>query len=210
MKRIALTVAGAVVLAMATWATVYKSEHQPQPQSQVQVEQALYIKLAAVYEGEFNGSPAAIVEKDILEKAAASFVDVPILMAHDYGNLSACIGRTTGARVAYDQGRQQYYLEVDAKIVDPAAAFKIKNGLYYSVSIGFRCEELTCSLDGMDTKECRHHPGEFYKIDGVYKMARAKFKKMVGLEISFVNVPGSRNARVLNFSNDPSSLSTSK
>lgn len=213
MKRFAVTVGGAILLALLTWGVLYYDRtawFAPPPPAQVQKAPELYVRIAAVYAGEFNGSPAGMVEKALLEQAAASFGNVPILLAHEHSDLRACVGRTFAARVSYDAGQAQFYLEVDAKIVDPEAIRRIKTDQYHSVSIGFSTGDMTCSIDGMDARDCQHTPGRYYKVNGTYQMARVIFKKMVGLEISFVNVPGSRYARVLTFADSPAALGASK
>jgi hypothetical protein len=210
MKRLALTIAGASILAFMVWAIVYTCYHPtPPPQSQSEVS-VYYIKLAAIYDGDLDTARPATIAKEVLEQAAPSFVNVPILLNHDHRDVGSCIGRTVSSKVVFDAQRKQYYLEVVAKISDAAAIAKIKSGLYYSVSVGIGVLDSTCSVDGLDPLDCKHRAGEWYKINGKWMLARVTIKRVVGLEISFVNVPGSNGARILDFSPSMQSLGTSK
>lgn len=206
--KVALTILASVILATLTWTTVYFYNHQQITQSEIQVTYTA--KIAAVYDGNLDGSKAATVTKEVLEAAAPSFVNVPILLNHDHMDVDKCIGRTTSAKVVFDDVKKQYYLEVTAKIVDPAAIVKIKRGLYYAVSVSFAIDEATCSIDNLDLRECPHRMGMPYKVNNKWTVARATLKHITGLEISFVNVPGSSGARILNFSPDTSVAGTSK
>lgn len=207
MKKL-LAITSALILAFLTWITIYHYNHQSQ--EVVVAHPVLYVRLAAVYDGDLNASTAAFIRKDVLEAGAPSFVNVPVLLAHEHIDLDKCIGRTIAARLAYDTTRKQYYIEIDAKIVDPAAISKIKDGLYYSISVGFHIDNAVCSIDNLFPKECPHKPGEYYKVNGQWVIARIIPSKITGLEVSFVNVPGSAGARILDMSSDAQSLGTSK
>lgn len=208
MKRL-LTFAAAALLATLTWTTAYYYNHQAPPPT-IDIYPALYVKLAAIYDGDFNGSLGGLVSKDVLVAAAPSFANVPILLSHEHHDLDACVGRTISSRLAYDVTRKQYYIEVVAKIVSPDAVVKIKNGLYHSVSVSFSIDEATCSIDNLDIRECPHKMGTPYKVNGKWQTARAILKHITGMEISFVNIPGSAGARILNSSPDAQSLDESK
>jgi hypothetical protein len=208
MKRFLTAASAAVLLAALTWTTLFYCNHTPPPV--VEIYPALYVRLAAVYDGDFNGSMGATVSKEVLEAAAQSFANVPILLSHEHHDLEACVGRTVSAKLAYDQIRKQYYLEVIAKITSPAAITKIKNGLYHSVSVSFVVDDAICSIDNLNIRDCPHSMGKPYKVNGKWEVARAMLKHVTGLEISFVNIPGSAGARILNSSPAASFLDTSK
>ncbi len=206
--KLVLTVLASMILATLTWTTIYYYNHAQPVVSDIY---PVYVaKIAAVYDGNLDGSKGAFVTKEVLEAAAPSFINVPILLNHNHMDVDKCIGRTTSAKVAYDTTRKQWYIEVTARIVDPGAVLKIKNGMYYAVSVSFSIEDATCSIDNLDLRECPHNMGGSYKVNGKWVVARAMLKKISGLEISFVNVPGSAGARILNFSPDTHVIGASK
>lgn len=206
--KVVLTILASVILATLTWTTVYVYNHQHQKS---EIYDVYIAKIAAVYDGNLDGSKGAVVTKEVLEAAAPSFVNVPILLNHEHADVDKCIGRTTAAKVAFDTVRKQYYLEVTARIVDPQAVIKIKNGLYYAVSVSFSIDDATCSIDNLDIRgECPHIFGRPYKVNNKWVVARAVLKHITGLEISFVNVPGSAGARILNFSPAAEAMGASK
>jgi hypothetical protein len=119
------------------------------------------------------------------------------------------VGVVIKADIRYDEERELHYLETIFKILDANAMQRIKNGLFNSLSISFELVKVTCTLDGTDMNTCKHDPGYRYSKNGRYVFARGIVWGMFGREISFVNVPASKPARVLEWSHRLLELSTS-
>lgn len=162
--------------------------------------EVLFVKMAGVYQGEadvrFYFTRASL-------SAASTFVGDPVLMGHDWVNPSAAVGVVTQADVKFDEKNKTYYIEMICEIKDPYAIQQIKKGLFNKLSIGFSIDSMICSLDYKDMTQCPHQNGHYYNMNGIQVIARGIVVKMTGQEISFVNVPASPNARVLEWSLTP-------
>jgi len=104
-----------------------------------------------------------------LEKAAATFRDVPILLDHD-NKVKNIVGRTT-ENVFFQKTNGVGSIPFEAKIMDKDIQERIKDGRIKNVSIGAKVEDLIEEEDGS-----------------------MKALGLMGLEISFVAVPGDQQA----------------
>jgi hypothetical protein len=168
----------------------------------------LYVRAGAVYEGKMDNR--FLFEKDAMKEDAASFVGCPVLMGHDWVNPNATIGVISASSLRYDKESKQFYIEMILEIKSEEAIEKIKQGLFKKISIGFTTDKIICPLDGKDMKFCKHSPGQYYEEGGIYRLARGIVKRFTGKELSFINVPASPPARVLEWSYEPLELSVSK
>lgn len=168
----------------------------------------LYVRAGAVYDGKID--QRFLLDKDVMREAAESFVGCPVLMAHDWVDPNAAVGVIKAAALRYDPKLKQHYIEMVLEIKDEVAIEKIKRGLFNKFSIGFTIEKMICPLDGKDMRFCKHAPGHYYEENGVFRLARGVIKKFTGTELSFINVPASPPARVLEWSHKPLGLSVSK
>lgn len=94
------------------------------------------------------------------------------------------------------------YINVLAEISDPAAIQKILDGRYSSVSVGFTTHKALCSVCGEDwladsAGDCEHRPGRTYEIDDNTFKCFLVTGLMDYREVSFVNIPGSPNAKTI-------------
>lgn len=179
---------------------------EPPVHTHVAIEESLYVRVAAVYSGNvdnrFNMTYEAMVD------ASASFVNRPVLMGHDWRDPNAAVGVIKAAVVKYDKDLKRYYIEMIFEIKSAHAISMIKKGLFSNLSIGFVSERTLCPLDGQEMSFCQHVPGRYYKEGDVWRLARGIVKKIVGKEVSFINVPASDPARVLEWSHTPLSLAS--
>lgn len=176
-----------------------------QPYNITQTADVLFVKVAGVYQG--NADMRFYFTKASLS-SAQTFVGDPVLMGHDWVNPRAAVGVVTSATVEFDKENKSYYIQMIFEIRDPYAIQQIQKGLFNKLSIGFNIDSMICSLDQKDMTQCPHQNGHSYDVNGVQVIARGIVMKMTGQEISFVNVPASPNARVLEWSRTP--FSTSK
>jgi len=165
----------------------------------------LYVRAAAVYEGNadqrFYFTKAALMNN-------SSFIGDPVLMGHDWINPNAAVGIITHTALRYDSELKSHYIEMVFEIKDGYAAHKIKQGLFNKLSIGFSIDKMVCSIDGKDMRNCEHDSGHYYNVNNNIMLARGIVIRITGQEVSFVNVPASANARILEWSNKP--FTTSK
>lgn len=168
----------------------------------------LYVRAGAVYDGKVDNR--FLLDKDVMKEAAESFVGCPVLMGHDWRDPNAAVGIIRSSALRYDPKLKQFYIEMILEIKDEVAIEKIKRGLFNKLSIGFVVEKMICPLDGKDMKFCKHAAGNYYEEGGVYRLARGIIKQFIGKELSFINVPASPPARVLEWSHKPLELSVSK
>lgn len=179
------------------------------PASTRQVNDRFYVRIAAVYAGDLD--TRFYIPEPTLETSGQSFLGKPILMGHDWKDPQACIGRIVAVGTRFDKGLKTKYIEVIAYIDGRDAIDRIKRGLFYAVSIGISDIKATCGIDGVNILiDQRHELGRYYNMDGKPVPARAILLGFEGREISFINVPGSPNARVLEWSPSPLKLSESK
>lgn len=160
-------------------------------------DSVLYVRAAAVYEGEADNR--FFFTKTCLA-GASSFVGDPVLMGHNWVDPNAAVGVIVNAQLKYDSSLKSHYIEMVFKITDNYAVHKIKQGLFNKLSIGFTINRMVCSICSNDMKHCAHSPGQYYKVGCTNVLARGLVINMIGQEVSFVNVPASANARVLEWS----------
>ena len=132
---------------------------------------------------------------------------VPILVHHKED--TDAIGRITEQVYVTKQSQleQSKYLGVSIDIPEQASGTvvlmgyvtdsdqiqKILSGIYKTVSVGFTCEKLECSICGEE--DCEHMFGETYNGVTAYAIPR----NMKYQEVSFVNVPADEYAGVISY-----------
>jgi len=160
----------------------------------------LYARVAMFYTGkDLRGLK---LTKEMLENNQHTFHNRPLLKGHEWNDPMACVGRITDTAVRYDKKLKDWYLEGSVIVAEDDAIMRVQRGLFYYLSIGFTIHEYKCSVNG--DINCKRHPrgGNVITADGL-KPVIWELTKIEGQEVSFVNVPASRNARVLSFSLSP-------
>lgn len=165
----------------------------------------LFVRVAAVYEGGIDHR--YWVTEDSLRSAAPTFVGQPVLMGHEQKDPRSCIGVVIASEVRYDWQLETHYIEMILSIRDEYAMGRVKAGLFNKLSIGFEATSVACNICGGSMLTCSHENGIGYRTRFGQIFARGIINDFEGLEISFVNVPASRPARVLEWSNDVLELS---
>lgn len=199
--RIKILVA-ALVLGVGVWGTFFyvgKSDS-----ATVETETKYYARVAAVYEGDIDFR--FYVTTKMLESMAPQMIDKPMLLGHDWANPNICVGRIVDSAVKKD--KYGSYLEVIVLLNNKETADMIKRKAYGAVSIGFMRIKSICSIDGKN--ECDHEPGHRYKIGETYLTARFALQEVKMCEVSFINVPASEHARILELADHLLSCSNSK
>lgn len=163
-----------------------------------------YARIAAVYEGDIDWR--FYVTPQMLESMAPQMIDKPMLLGHDWADPNVCVGRIVDAAVKQD--KYGHYLEIIVLLNNEETADNIARRVYSSVSIGFMRVKAICSIDGKT--ECDHEPGHRYKVHDTYVIARFILQEVKMCEVSFINVPASEHARVLELAGHPLRSSTSK
>lgn len=120
----------------------------------------------------------------------------PQLVYHD--KESDAVGRITAAKFINNSidGEPANYIELTARISDPAAIEKILDGRYYSVSVGSRSKKTSCSVCGQVFNEdglCEHQKGD---IDEDGNVIYWIVDEIEYTECSFVNNPADVYARI--------------
>lgn len=167
---------------------------------------ALYCKLAAFYAGEANGW---YLGRDVLEEYHDTWIGRNVLLGHKWKETRSCVGIITETGVRYDKELKTHYCEMIIKITDEDAIKKVRSGIYRFVSIGMSDVYGLCNIDdkrlyyktfNFDSTcpECEHN-----KVTGSIWFPDAIIDRFTGQEVSFVNVPASRWARVLSYSKNP-------
>lgn len=161
-----------------------------------------------------------------VKSKASTFVDKPILKHHN--QYDDALGRVVGARfVQYKddldaadldpaiqingkvKGEPSGIVEVDAFIPDLLAMQKIADERLKYVSQGGLMKSAKCSVCGSNWAEgdfCEHEMGQHYTVkteDGKKRKQRAYLMIDIDeyIELSFVNTPAWRNAKVINIEN---------
>lgn len=144
--------------------------------------------------------------------------DKPILKHHDM--YSDPIGRVVKAeykqlKFGYDfendfilpdtNGKQgSGVVTIDGIITDPESITKVLDSRYLSVSAGHSSPVLLCSTCGDSMFSCEHYPGEKYDAEGEPDEDGMPCYAITGPmtyhEVSFVNLPASPAAKLVNFS----------
>jgi hypothetical protein len=159
--------------------------------------------------------------KSFISKARGGLAeyDKPILKHHDMYNDP--IGRIIDAKytqIKYGDGFEYDFLSPDSNggkgsgvvtitgiITDPDAIKKVLDSRFLSVSAGHSSPVLLCSTCGDSLLECEHLPGKKYNEEGEPsedsgQPCYAITGPMTYHECSFVNLPASPPARLVNFS----------
>lgn len=144
-----------------------------------------------------RGDSSFVSEGKVKPTGAYSWVKPypkPILKNHD--PYSEPLGRVAEARYIEKTTAGAPGIEVVAEISDPDAVDKVKDGRYYTVSIGADTDALYCSICNQNILEegrCDHWKGEVYDGQKAYwRVGNLWFS-----ELSFVNMPADENARVI-------------
>lgn len=168
----------------------------------------LWVRIAAIYEG--NAGDKWNIPKETLETIASSFINKPVLLGHDMVNPYVRVGTIIDSGMRFDGTHKQWYIEMICTINDDVAIDRIHRKLFDSVSIGFQIDEIICSIDSLDMRLCPHVSGKWYNINNKSELAVGTIKKAKGLEVSFINVPASPHAKIIEFSNRPLHLLVGK
>lgn len=122
----------------------------------------------------------------------------PVLLNHNHVDVQAAVGRVERA----------YFTEktvpglpggiIEARIFDPEAVRAVLDGRYFTVSVGLSSDAAYCSICGNNWAEdsCEHVRGQEY--DG--RLAYWTTGNIWFKEVSFVNVPADRFAKVVGIS----------
>ncbi len=172
------------------------------PKSSVETlpEDVMYCRFAATYSETVRGE---IITRGALELFGPTFIKRPVLIGHAWDDPFLCVGTIQHTEVKYDEDLELYYLEMLVEIRDDVAQDRIRKGLFHYLSIGFRKVSSICSIDGQE--RCTHIPGEEYTDYLTFEKETAYrlVTEILGMEVSFVNVPASRWSRVLEWSMMP-------
>lgn len=119
--------------------------------------------------------------------------NIPVITYHNDED-GEIVGRVLEARVGDSQrlpGTKALILTCD--ILDPDAQEKVKNGLFDTVSIGVRGDDVRCSICGQELNQgmCEHIRGEEYNGKTCYW----DFYKVMPKELSYVIVPSDAYAK---------------
>lgn len=119
--------------------------------------------------------------------------NIPVITYHNDED-GEIVGRVLKARVGDSQrlpGTKALILTCD--ILDPDAQEKVKNGLFDTVSIGVRGDDVRCSICGQELNQgmCEHIRGEQYEGKTCYW----DFYKVMPKELSYVIVPSDAYAK---------------
>lgn len=156
---------------------------------------ALYLRINAMHEGTWNFTE---ISREELEKAAHTFKGRMVIEGHKWDDPERSLGEVLKASVKFDPELQKYYLEVIAKITKPRGINEVKAGRYKFVSIGATMKA-RCNLCGRTVSEgCQHIRGvEYYSEEHGSMLCIKIASEIMFEELSFINVPAARWARVL-------------
>ena len=156
---------------------------------------ALYLRINAMHEGTWNYTE---ISREELEKAAHTYNGRLVIEAHKWDDPERSIGEVLKASIKFDGELQKYYLEVIAKITRERAIKEVKAGRYKFVSVGASMQA-RCNICGMTVSEgCQHIRGIEYDTREHGRILCVKIaSEIVFEELSFINVPAARWARVL-------------
>lgn len=198
--------AAVMILGLTVWTRFHEPEPEPVVVEVVPAPVEHYVRIAAVYEG--NIDFRFLVTKKLLENSAKDFIGKPILLSHNWSDPNLCVGWIVDAAVKRDV--HGHYIEVIAKLNRPVVADAIRRNIYHAVSIGFQTIQEYCTICNADVKECKHEMGQWYKKDGKWIRARNLLVEIKPLEVSFINIPASSHARVLELATHPLTCVDSK
>lgn len=158
-------------------------------------EEGLYLRVNAMHEGTWNFTE---ITKEELEKAASSFAGRLVIEGHKWDDPERSLGEVLKAGVKFDPEYQKFYLELIVKITRARGIKEIKAGRYKFVSIGATMKA-RCNICGMTINEgCHHIRGIEYDTEEHGRIICIKAAtEIIFEELSFINVPAARWARVL-------------
>ncbi len=163
------------------------------------------MRAAIVYEGSID--VRYWVTDEAIHGAALSFIGDPVLLAHNKSDPYQRVGTIIDTAPRYDELLEYWFIEAILEIKDTRTINRIQQGLFNSLSISFRPIRVTCNADGKDMHKCVHAPGQAHWEKGQYIRPRGILHSFTGLEVSFINVPASEHARILEWSPSPLELS---
>lgn len=122
----------------------------------------------------------------------------PVLINHDHNDVKAAIGRVERAYFTDKTVPGLPGVIVEARISDPDAIRAVLDGRYFTVSVGLSADAAYCSICGNNWVEeaCEHIRGQEYEGRLAYWTSGNIWFK----EVSFVNVPADRFAKVVGIS----------
>jgi len=158
-------------------------------------EDALFLRVNAMHEGIWNFTA---LSKDELEKAAHTFVGRLVIEGHKWDDPDKSLGEVLKSVVRFDPEHQRYYLELIVTVTKPKAIKEVKAGRYKFVSIGATMKA-RCNICGLTVNEgCHHIRGMEYDTEEHGRVICIKTATEIMFEeLSFINVPAARWARVL-------------
>jgi hypothetical protein len=158
-------------------------------------DNALYLRINAMHEGTWNFTE---ISRQALEEAASTYKGRLVIEGHKWDDPERSIGEVLKASVKFDPELQRYYLEVIAKITKERAIKEVKAGRYKFVSVGASMQA-RCNICGMTVSEgCNHVRGAEYDTQDHGRLLCIKIASdIIFEELSFINVPAARWARVL-------------
>ena len=164
------------------------------------------VQIAGIHEGITRNKTEYLADE--LEQSISSWTNpypVPVLINHSQEDINSAIGRVKNVHMGEHNGRKSLIFTVD--ITDKMAVEKIRDGRYFTVSIGSRAGVIKCSICGNDWSKadfwtgegmCEHARGKYYLLDeedpNSARMCTWQIMQMEGLEISYVAVPSDANA----------------
>jgi hypothetical protein len=158
-------------------------------------DNALYLRINAMDEGIWNFTE---ISRKELEKSAATFKGRLVIEGHRWEDPECSIGEVLKASVKFDLESSKYYLEVIAKITKERAIKEVNAGRYKFVSIGASMKA-RCNVCGLTVNEgCEHLRGiEYDTLEHGRILCIKIASEIMFEELSFINVPAARWARVL-------------
>jgi hypothetical protein len=158
-------------------------------------EEGLYLRVNAMHEGTWNFTE---ITKEELEKAASSFAGRLVIEGHKWDDPERSLGEVLKAGIKFDPEYQKFYLELIVKITRARGIKEVKAGRYKFVSIGATMKA-RCNICGMTINEgCHHIRGIEYDTEEHGRIICIKTAtEIIFEELSFINVPAARWARVL-------------
>ena len=155
----------------------------------------LYLRVNAMHEGTWNFTE---ITKGELEKAAHTFVGRMVIEGHKWDDPERSLGEVLKASIKFDPEHQKFYLELIVKITRARGIKEVKEGRYKFVSIGATMKA-RCNICGLTINEgCYHIRGIEYDTEEHGRVICIKTAtEIVFEELSFINVPAARWARVL-------------
>ena len=143
---------------------------------------------------------------------------IPVMLDHHVtgtlmqSDMPLPVGRAVDARVVRKGRGKEGHLEIDAVIYDQRVIELILDGRFMTVSVGQIPDRVECSVCGevVNGYLCPsgHERGSTYEWNGDLKRCYYIMRGIEFVEVSFVNIPSDREARVLSKSLDSGTLTS--